>query len=147
MSWRIPWTPPTELVGKLAERIGVPFKVHQVGPLGICHHALQVVASPFRKECGNGLFARMPERRIAEIVGEGMQRQQCRRYGLSCVPKVSENSGGAALRQPHQPSTSLRMPLPANASACCRTNMLPGRGNTWVLFCRRRNGLENTSLS
>ena len=59
-----------ELVHQPSETVGIAFEVGQVGPLRGGEQRLQFLPGAFGEICGNGLFAAVSERRIAQVVSQ-----------------------------------------------------------------------------
>ena len=52
------------------ERIGVALEMNQVGPFAVGEEGTELQPRSLAEEGGDGLFARMAERRIAQIVAQ-----------------------------------------------------------------------------
>ena len=91
--------------------------------------------------------------RSPECPKGGLPRSCARQAAETMAPisgrKLSASSG---LRERMPRATSLPKERPTHDTSrlCVRrlwTKTLPGRGNTWVLFCRRRKGAEKIRRS
>ena len=57
-------------MGEHAEGIGVALEVDEVGPLGTVEQGAQALTGALAEKGADGLLARVPEGRIAQVVGE-----------------------------------------------------------------------------
>ena len=69
-----PWAASSELVRQQTERIGITLEVRDVRPECRRYLLLQEAPGALSKERLDGLFARVPEGRIAQIVGQAGRR-------------------------------------------------------------------------
>ena len=91
----------------------------------------------FSPECPKGGFPRSWARHAADTMEP---------ISVMCVSE----SAGCFFRSSAATSFPNERPTHETSRLWVRrlcTKMLPGSGNTWVLFCRRRNGAEKISRS
>ena len=73
-----------ELVHQPSEAVGVAFEVGEVGPLRRSEQRLQFLSGTFGEIGGNGFFAAVPERRVAQVVSQ----TGCSHYRVDVVEFV-----------------------------------------------------------
>ena len=97
-------TPSLELMHERAKTIGVALEVHEVVPLPFVEVGLQLLPFPLAEICADGAFARMPERRVSQVVGKACSRHNLRNGIHTRHPRL----GGIFLAQEQQHLASER---------------------------------------
>jgi hypothetical protein len=87
---------------------------------------------------------------ILKIINENQSKKERHNYKIDAISKKEVLCSGYLFIKPRATLFPMDLPTQETSRLWVRrlcTNILPGSGNTCVLFCNRRNGAENISRS